>query len=166
MIILRNHKVRIYHYIKLTANHNGWMEFRVCNIDDFSSDATQSCLDKTLLADSTGKTRFRVDPTTYDFRFQLVLPSSLACRHCVFQVDFVYFLSKKDVFYFFQIIIELKWIYNCGNNWGTDPTTGQACIGCGPQEQFYGKLYFTFILILIIYKLLVTNLKRMCGYFN
>ena len=25
-----------------------------------------------------------------------------------------------------------------GNSWGTDADTGQSCIGCGNQEQFYG----------------------------
>ena len=25
-----------------------------------------------------------------------------------------------------------------GNRWGTDPDTGEECVGCGPQEQFYG----------------------------
>ena len=25
-----------------------------------------------------------------------------------------------------------------GNNWGTDPKTGKGCVGCGPQEEFYG----------------------------
>ncbi len=25
-----------------------------------------------------------------------------------------------------------------GNSWGKDPETGEECVGCGPQEQFYG----------------------------
>lgn len=25
-----------------------------------------------------------------------------------------------------------------GNSWGVDSTTGSGCVGCGPQEQFYG----------------------------
>lgn len=25
-----------------------------------------------------------------------------------------------------------------GNSWGVDPETKEGCIGCGPQEQFYG----------------------------
>ena len=24
-----------------------------------------------------------------------------------------------------------------GNSWGVDPQTGEGCVGCGPQEQFY-----------------------------
>jgi len=28
--------------------------------------------------------------------------------------------------------------YFTGNNWATDPDTGESCVGCGPQEQFYG----------------------------
>jgi len=25
-----------------------------------------------------------------------------------------------------------------GNSWGTDKLTGRGCVGCGPQEEFYG----------------------------
>ena len=34
---------------KLTANRLGWFEFRLCNIDNME-EATQECLDKTLLS--------------------------------------------------------------------------------------------------------------------
>ena len=32
----------------------------------------------------------------------------------------------------------LQWKYNAGNSWGVDPDSGEGCVGCGPQEQFYG----------------------------
>ena len=25
-----------------------------------------------------------------------------------------------------------------GNSWGVDPDTNRGCVGCGPQEEFYG----------------------------
>lgn len=27
---------------------------------------------------------------------------------------------------------------SAGNRWGRDSETGEQCVGCGPQEQFYG----------------------------
>ena len=40
------------------------------------------------------------------------------------------------------IYIYFKWKYNTGNSWGTDPITNKSGIGLGPQEQFYGKVFF------------------------
>ncbi|XP_071109881.1 uncharacterized protein [Haliotis cracherodii] len=31
----------------------------------------------------------------------------------------------------------LQWKYNAGNSWGCE-ASGHCCVGCGPQEQFYG----------------------------
>ena len=50
-----------------------------------------------------------------DIRIKLRLPEGVTCSACV-----------------------LQWKYNAGNSWGVDPVTKQGCIGCGPQEQFYG----------------------------
>ena len=32
----------------------------------------------------------------------------------------------------------MKWRYHAGNSWNKDPHTGETCLGCGPQEEFYG----------------------------
>ncbi|PVD39241.1 hypothetical protein C0Q70_01869 [Pomacea canaliculata] len=53
--------------------------------------------------------------TKLDINLRLRLPQGLTCVACVFQ-----------------------WKYNAGNSWGKDPVTGKECVGCGPQEQFYG----------------------------
>ena len=29
-------------------------------------------------------------------------------------------------------------LFIAGNSWNTDPVTHKSCVGCGPQEQFYG----------------------------
>lgn len=42
------------------------------------------------------------------------LPRGLSCSRCV-----------------------LQWRYHAGNNWGRDIETGQPCLGCGAQEEFY-----------------------------
>ena len=42
------------------------------------------------------------------------------------------------IFYSICNSFNIKWRYNTGNSWGTDFETGVGCLGCGPQEQFYG----------------------------
>jgi len=102
--------------VEITANHYGYFEFRLCNVDGKAGDATQSCLDQTLLKDVNGNTKiFITRGKTGKFTTRLNLPSGFSCNHCVFQ-----------------------WKYNAQNSWGTDKITGQSCVGCGNQEQFFG----------------------------
>lgn len=107
-------------YVQLTANHKGYFEFRLCQHEDPLTNITQACLDQhVLVVDSTGQTRYIVPAggyqSTQDLRINLRLPQGLSCRACV-----------------------LQWKYNAGNSWGVDPVTKRGCVGCGPQEQFYG----------------------------
>ena len=63
--------------------------------------------------------------------FQLTLSATIAC--------FKYEWNK--LFLIFQwdwVIHDFKWKYNVGNSHGYDFVTGEYCLGCGPQEQFYG----------------------------
>jgi hypothetical protein len=47
--------------LKVTANHLGYFEFRLCNTDKLGGqDASQECLDKTILGDKFGKKRFNI----------------------------------------------------------------------------------------------------------
>ena len=63
----------------------GWSEFRVCDIATSGGvEATQECLDRILLADSTGKTRFDINGVG-PYNYRLVLPSDLSCQHCMVQ---------------------------------------------------------------------------------
>ena len=43
--------------VKLTANHLGHFEFKVCANDNFNTNPTQACLDQNLLADASGNTQ-------------------------------------------------------------------------------------------------------------
>ena len=73
--------------VEITANHWGYFQFKVCNIDGNKSDATQECLDKNILSDSSGKTKFFVDRNSKGIvKFEVDLPADLLCNHCVFQV--------------------------------------------------------------------------------
>lgn len=74
--------------VEITANHYGYFEFRVCNVDGSISDATQACLDKNVLTDSNGKTKIYIDKSkTGIIKLKLKLPRNLVCKHCVFQVS-------------------------------------------------------------------------------
>jgi hypothetical protein len=128
--------------IVLTANHLGWHEFRLCSVDNRTTDADITCLNKTLLTDPTGKrTRFPAGNVTGSFSLKLLLPSGLCCKHCVFQVcGSITCLLKLTYTNIYLFLPTLKWKYHAGNNGGCDPVTKQCCSGCGTiQEEFYGK---------------------------
>lgn len=104
--------------VELTTNHKGWFEFRLCENNNPKKRVTHECLNKHLLQlYGTGKTRYPVHEASGNgkFRIKLQLPKEVMCTQCI-----------------------LQWKYNAGNSWGTDPETGEGCVGCGPQEQFYG----------------------------
>ncbi|CAF1047713.1 unnamed protein product [Adineta ricciae] len=100
--------------ILLTANHVGFMELRLCPLDDPNREATQECLDENLLFIESFGTHYPVNEGTDTILLKVHLPAGLSCSHCV-----------------------LQWRYHAGNNWGTDGTTGRSCLGCGYQEEFY-----------------------------
>ena len=105
-------------FSQLTANHRGYFEFRLCNLDSTpNGDATQECLDRRVLKIAGSEsTRFGdvgvYGSTTISARVQL--PADVNCRHCVFQ-----------------------WKYTAANNWGTDPVTGQSGLGMGVENETF-----------------------------
>ena len=102
--------------VHITANHKGWFEFRLCENNDPSLKVSQECMDRNLLYIVEAKsTRWVLDFTNaFKKTLHVTLPAGLRCRACVIQ-----------------------WKYNTGNSWGVEPN-GRGCVGCGPQEQFYG----------------------------
>lgn len=96
--------------VELTANHNGYFEFRVCD-DPAATD--QPCLDRRVLRLSgRDETRYFPREGNRVYEMQYRLPEGLECAHCV-----------------------LQWRYIAGNNWGTCEN-GTGAVGCGPQEEF------------------------------
>ncbi|CAF0969077.1 unnamed protein product [Brachionus calyciflorus] len=102
---------------EITANHQGFMEYRICNVDKMANgEANQKCLNENLLRDKSGRSRFAVRPGVLgNITSTIVLPKKMVCDHCVIQ-----------------------WRYHAANSWNTDPFTRKGCVGCGPQEEFYG----------------------------
>merc|ERR1712168_162320 len=102
--------------VDITANHLGYVEFRLCPHNNIHTPATQDCFDRHIvaLADGTG-TRLPILAGMFLTKLKLKLPSGVTCSQCI-----------------------LQWKYNTGNRWGTDSVTGQSGLGYGPQEQFYG----------------------------
>ncbi|CAF3777634.1 unnamed protein product [Rotaria socialis] len=104
--------------VMLTANHKGYFEFRLCNLDASPSvDASQECLDRhQLLIAGTDSTKFR-NVSNYGSEMITVrvqLPSDVACQHCVFQ-----------------------WKYTAANSWGTNPITNQSGPGLGRENETF-----------------------------
>ena len=85
--------------IELTANHQGFMEFRLCPQNNPLVPASQACLDKHLLERVGGAgTKFHPGPGNKVFEVRLELPPGLTCSQCV-----------------------LQWRYVAANNWGERP---------------------------------------------
>ncbi|CAF0864310.1 unnamed protein product [Rotaria sordida] len=100
--------------ILLSANHKGFMEFRLCSILDPNIEVTQECLDQNILyIEGFGK-QYIVNEGMDLIFLRVQLPHGLSCSRCV-----------------------LQWRYHAGNNWGRNIETGEACLGCGQQEEFY-----------------------------
>ena len=82
--------------IELTANHQGFMEFRLCAQNNPLVPASQACLDRHLLEQVGGLgTRYYPGPGNKVFQVRLELPRGLTCSQCV-----------------------LQWRYVAANNWG------------------------------------------------
>ncbi|CAF0894028.1 unnamed protein product [Adineta steineri] len=115
-IIVRNYEPNSLIDVKilLTANHVGFMEFRLCSLVNSNSELTQECLDQNLLFIEGFGTQYPVNEGIDSILLRLHIPSGLQCPHCV-----------------------LQWRYHAGNSWGTDGVTGKSCLGCGHQEEFY-----------------------------
>ncbi|XP_046579468.1 uncharacterized protein LOC124287045 [Haliotis rubra] len=100
--------------VKITSNHMGYFEFRLCPHNDVHTPATQACLDGHLLQveyNGLVSTKYKLGTGTGIFKMNVRLPPGVTCTQCVFQ-----------------------WNYRAGNNWGCD---GSDCgLGKGPQEHF------------------------------
>ncbi|GFN82958.1 hypothetical protein PoB_000946400 [Plakobranchus ocellatus] len=101
--------------VMITANHFGWFEFRLCPDGSPTTPVTEACLNKYLLqlADGSG-TRFNLGSARHAVSVRLRLPADVTCAQCVVQ-----------------------WKWHAGNNYGVNPDLS-SCMGCGPQEEFYG----------------------------
>ncbi|KAL5020518.1 hypothetical protein ScPMuIL_003410 [Solemya velum] len=105
--------------VEVTANHLGWFEFRLCPNNVPDAEITQDCLDQYVLplkyhdGTDTG-TRRPIDSSIGHFITRARLPVGVTCSHCM-----------------------LQWKWKTGISWGREPD-GHSCIGCGPQEEFYG----------------------------
>ena len=69
----------------VTANHLGWIEFRLCARDSRSTPLTHQCLDQHVLADVKGETRFWIGSAKGVLKFQIRLPAGVTCKECVIQ---------------------------------------------------------------------------------
>ncbi|XP_072045959.1 uncharacterized protein [Amphiura filiformis] len=100
---------------ELTTNHLGWIEFRLCARDTRDTLLTHECLDKHLLQNVKGETRFNIGHQKGYIKFQIQLPAGVKGNACTIQ-----------------------WKYSTGNEWGICPN-GTGMNGCSDTpEQFYG----------------------------
>merc|ERR1719334_771387 len=104
----------IHVQIVITANHMGWFEFSLCNVDNMER-VTEECLMNTVLNMTNGKQHYPLAAGVTGYvPIDLQLPEGVSCGRCV-----------------------LRWKWKTGNSWGTDPITHQSGIGFGKQEMFF-----------------------------
>ncbi|XP_041356235.1 uncharacterized protein LOC121373607 [Gigantopelta aegis] len=93
----------------------GYMEFRLCALQNVDDQVTQTCLDQNLLSivETNGMSKFYPGSHSGNFSLSLQLPKSVTCEHCVLQMKYV-----------------------AGNR---PPEEGSSCqcLGCGKQEHFF-----------------------------
>ncbi|RWS19724.1 uncharacterized protein B4U80_08576, partial [Leptotrombidium deliense] len=101
--------------VEVTANHNGYFEFKICPATNSTAEVTQECLDNHVLPVYGSKNAYRFylpNTNTGIFETLVTLPPNLKCKRCV-----------------------LQWTYKTANSWGICEDGTQA-IGCGNQEMF------------------------------
>jgi hypothetical protein len=101
--------------VMITANHLGYFEFKICNLDANNRIESDNCFAQNPVLTESGDPKYQVpssDNKLYEFKLQL--PENLACEHCV-----------------------LQWTYVTGNSWDyCDETKTHGALGCGMQEHF------------------------------
>lgn len=96
---------------EVTANHYGFIEFRLCARNDRSTKLTQDCFQS--LYNVKGEKQFNIGSAKGKLKFKIQLPA-VKCEMCVIQ-----------------------WLYSAGNDWG-DCGNGTSANGCSKTpEQFY-----------------------------
>ncbi|XP_060071339.1 uncharacterized protein LOC132551242 [Ylistrum balloti] len=100
--------------VDVTANHEGYFEFRLCPSDGVVS---QACLDRhpvPVIGHPDGRYHLKAHENGI-IDMKVKLPAGLACDKCL-----------------------LQWRYRTGNRWNCDQKSNKCGKGLGPQEEFYG----------------------------
>jgi hypothetical protein len=71
--------------VQITATHRGYFEFRLCPVNSPHQSATQACLDRHILRQTNGQTKFYEPGSVGSYTVDLVLPQGLVCNQCVLQ---------------------------------------------------------------------------------
>lgn len=118
--------------IDITANHDGYFEFKLCQNDEKMKVVTQDCFDKNLLEvvnenneelipiEKANMLNISMNKFKYfvpfanrsKFHIELKLPDNVKCKYCV-----------------------LQWRYHTGNNYGYSEDKSIACLGCAKRQE-------------------------------
>lgn len=71
--------------MKITANHKGYFEFRLCPKKTAEEFVTQDCLDQHLLQLHDGSTKFYIGTESKEYYPIVKLPDNITCENCVLQ---------------------------------------------------------------------------------
>lgn len=123
--------------VNLTANHLGWIEFRLCPHDKYDQTVTQECLDKNVLrimrsSISKKNTKRLYVGKSHLISMKLKLPHNLSCRKCVLQWKYnagnLFCMFKKLYWfhcpiYYIKILLQISIL-----NWPLQPRNHKVII--------------------------------------
>lgn len=85
--------------VYMTVSHKGYFQFRICPNNNPNVEVTQSCLDRNLLRQPNGATKYSYNPGTLGQNtVSLQLPTGMVCTQCVLQ--WTYNAGKLKILYF------------------------------------------------------------------
>lgn len=91
--------------VKIEANHKGYFQFKLCNLDKFNNVESDECYDDIVVKLPNGDDKHTIVQGLGDHEVTLQLPSGVVCKHCVLQWTYVtgmlLFLSLQFFVLFF-----------------------------------------------------------------
>ena len=78
--------------MRITANHKGFFEFNICNLDKFTAESDE-CFSDIEVQMANGELTHSISTVVGDHLVNLKLPEGLVCDHCVLQ--WTYTTGKK-----------------------------------------------------------------------
>lgn len=70
--------------VLITANHNGFFTFNLCNLDSYKKES-EECFENIALNQTNGEPKYYIDDQVRIFDVKLQLPEKFVCQHCVLQ---------------------------------------------------------------------------------
>ncbi len=115
--------------ITITANHQGYFQFKVCPVTNNNVEVTQDCLDKNVLVINGNSLRRNLAASESVTKMTVKLPNGLTCERCVLQWHWIATITQEDYFNCADIRIVNGGgaVPNCKPEWDNSCTSNSQC---------------------------------------